>query len=60
MVPDTEEHPEDVTEGLAEPVTDGEEDTLCEGDIVPDTVPVSLTHSLSPCLIKIRSGWGLW
>ena len=42
MVPDTEEQPEDVTEGLAEPVTDGEEDTLCEGDIVPDTVPVTL------------------
>ena len=42
MVPDTEEQPEDVTDGLAEPVTDGEEDTLCVGDIVPDTVPVTL------------------
>ena len=42
MVPDTEEQPEDVTDGLAEPVTDEEEDTLCEGDIVPDTVPVTL------------------
>ena len=42
MVPDTEEQPEDVIEGLDEPVTDGEEDTLCEGDIEPDTVPVTL------------------
>ena len=42
MVPDTEEQPEDVTDGLAEPVTDGEEDTLCVGDIEPDTVPVTL------------------
>ena len=42
MVPDTEEQPEDVTDGLAEPVTDEEEDTLCVGDIEPDTVPVTL------------------